>query len=164
MEKFFFLSSVFPKCCVPTMSPLRVHSTDAQFWHGDFRGLQSGSPKKHFKKSLKLNDRANNVKLFSFSAKSRKLPCIWTLRQRRAAILEMQGLRVVRLRGPRADGLSSLVAAGHLVRSEVKADESLRACVPPSNLFGLLNTEPKAQRQAEKSWLVCGIKDEGASH
>lgn len=62
----------------------------------------------------------------------------------------MQGLRVVRLRGPGGDGLASLVAAGHLVRSEVKADESLRASLPPSNLFGLLNTEPKAQRRVEK--------------
>lgn len=76
----------------------------------------------------------------------------------------MQGLRVVRLRGPGADGLASLVAAGHLVRSEVKADESLRASLPPSNLFGLLNTEPKAQRRAEKSRLGCGIKDEEALH
>lgn len=71
---------------------------------------------------------------------------------------------MVRLRGPEGDGLASLVAAGHLVRSEVKADESLRASLPPSNLFGLLNTEPKAQQRAKKMRLGCGIKDEGASH
>lgn len=76
----------------------------------------------------------------------------------------MQGLRVVRLRGLRANGLASLVAAGHLVRSEVKADESLPASLPPSNLFGLLNTEPEAQQWAEKSRLCCRIKDERASH
>lgn len=40
---------------------------------------------------------------------------------------------------PGGDGFNSLVAAGHLVRSEVKADERLVG-LPPSNLFGLLST------------------------
>lgn len=39
---------------------------------------------------------------------------------------------------PGGDRFNSLVAAGHLVRSEVKADERLVG-LPPSNLFGLLS-------------------------
>lgn len=71
---------------------------------------------------------------------------------------------MVRLRGPGGDGLASLVAAGHLVRSEVKADKSSRASLPPSNLFGLLNTEPESSAARGEPDSAAGIKDEGASH
>lgn len=126
-----FLSSVFPRvtcqqCHLCVFTAAAVLWCVAESWHCDFRGLLCASPKKHTKKSQRKKTLTEwpcqQCQIIPFFAKSQKLPRVWTSRQRRAVILEMQGLRVVRLRGPRANGLASLVAAGHLVISEVKAE------------------------------------------